>query len=936
MSVANLFLSAVSAEFGPYREALRRDLTRADVSVAVQEDFAAGGATTLDKLDDYLKACDAVVHLVGDMTGELAQPPSVAAIRGRHPDLGLRFPVLAPFLAEGGPGLPYTQWEAWLALCHGRRLIVCAPAAQAPRDPRYAPDEAQRRAQQEHLGRLATIERFVEFRFDDAARLAIEVLRSPLGDLVRRGAAAPGNLPLRPNLYFTGRDAQMHALARALGAAPATAGTAATVCVLSGLGGVGKSRLALEFAWAHARGRSALLFVAAADAATLDRSLAALAAPRVLGLAAHQAREQDERIDAVLDWLARHPGWLMIADNVDSEEAAAALETRLAPLTGGQVLVTSRLGPERWGGSVKLLPVDELDPANAAAFLLERSAGRRRPRDDDDAIAGRLAAELGGLPLALEQAGAYVCLLRLTLHDYLQQWLRSRDTLLAWFDARVMGYPRSVAATWQTSVARLSPPALRLLQRLAWLAPDPVPESLLAVRCLAQDPVADAGMAALAELASYSLVRRDDALPRFSIHRLVQEVTRSGLDDSLRIELPAEALLWLDTAFVGDPWDVRNWPVLEPLLPHAESVAWAADRAGLSPLAVPLLNQTGLLLHAKALYGRAESTLRRALAIDEARPDAQDESVARRLNNLAELLKETNRPAEAEPLLRRAVAITERSLGPVHKNLATLLGNLAGLLLTAHRLAEAEPLMRRALTVAEQAFGPQHPDVALRLGNLAQLLKRLHRPDEAEPLMRRALAMGEAELGPDHPAVATRLNNLALLLADTGRPAEAEPLLRRALAIDEAVVGAQHPRIALDLNNLAALLLNAGRPGEAEPLQRRALAIDEACFGSQHPNVARNLNNLAELLRATQRVAEAEPLFRRALAIDEASVGPEHPDTVHCLNNLALLLRDTKRLAEARELMQRAERAAAAVLGPGHPDTLAIARNLAALRQAGD
>ncbi|MCW5667986.1 MAG: tetratricopeptide repeat protein [Piscinibacter sp.] len=931
MTVAQLFLSGVSAEFGNLREPLRRDLSRADVSVAVQEDFAAGGATTLEKLDDYLSICDGVVHLVGDMTGAFAQPPSVAAIRKRYPDLGDRFPALAPFLADHGPGLPYTQWEAWLALYHGRRVIVCAPAADAPRDPRYAPDDTQRRLQRDHLARLAAIERHVEIRFADAARLAIEVLRSPLGDLVRHGGATRGNLPLRPNLYFSGRDALMRALAATLGPPP-PAGRAAAVCVLSGLGGVGKSRLALEFAWAQAREHSALLFAAAADADALDRSLAALASPGVLDLPEHQSREQDERIGAVLRWLATHPGWLLIADNVDSEEAAAAVESRLAPLSGGQVLVTSRLGPERWGGSAALLRVDELDPADAAAFLLERTAGRRRPRDDDDDIALQLAGELGGLPLALEQAGAHVGLLRLTLHDYLQQWNHSRDRLLGWFDGRVMGYPRSVAATWQTSVARLSAPALRLLQRLSWLAPAAVPESLLAVRGIEPDPVADAGLAALAELAALSLVRRDDLQPRFGVHRLVQEVTRSGLAEPLRIELLAESLLWIDAAFQGDPWDVRSWPVLDPLLPHAEAVAGAADREGLGPAAAPLIDQAGRLVHAKALHERAEPLLRRALTLDEDYRGADDPEVATRLNNLAELLKDTNRPAEAEPLLRRALAIGEARLGAGHPKVATLLSNLAGLLLAANRLAEAEPLLRRALSVSEAALGAQHADVAIRLTNLAQLLKRRSRLADAEPLMRRALAIGEAQAGPDHPVVATRLSNLAQLLQVSQRPNEAEPLMRRALAIDEASFGAQHPTVAIDLSNLGALLLAADRPAEAEPLMRRALAIDEACFGTGHPSVGRDLGNLGELLRLTARAGEAEPLARRALQIAESSHGPDHPEVATSLNNLALLLLDTGRAAEAVPLLQRAHRVALAALGPDHPDTRAIGAHLAGLR----
>ena len=120
MTQVHIFLSTVSAEFASYRDALRRDLDRPNVTVKVQEDFIATGTETLDKLDDYIRQCDAVIHLVGDMTGAWAQAPSLALIKDRYQDLAERLPPLRPFLEPGAPALSYTQWEAWLALYHGK------------------------------------------------------------------------------------------------------------------------------------------------------------------------------------------------------------------------------------------------------------------------------------------------------------------------------------------------------------------------------------------------------------------------------------------------------------------------------------------------------------------------------------------------------------------------------------------------------------------------------------------------------------------------------------------------------------------------------------------------------------------------------------------------------------------------------------------------
>ena len=167
---------------------------------------------------------------------------------------------------------------------------------------------------------------------------------------------------------------------------------------------------------------------------------------------------------------------------------------------------------------------------------------------------------------------------------------------------------------------------------------------------------------------------------------------------------------------------------------------------------------------------------------------------------------------------RRARACTNTSLGKDHPNIAIRLNNLAQLLQDTNRLGEAEPLMRRALAIDEAAFGNDHPNVAIRLNNLAALLQATNRLGEAEPLMRRALAIFEASFGNDHPNVATALNNLALLLEATNRPGEAEPLMRRALAIFLAFqrdTGHAHPHRDAVTANYRGLLAAMGK-SEAE------------------------------------------------------------------------------------------------------------------------
>jgi hypothetical protein len=387
---------------------------------------------------------------------------------------------------------------------------------------------------------------------------------------------------------------------------------------------VGKTRLAVEYAWRHAAEYSALLLVTADTPEAQRRTLAALCAPRALDLPEHQAAEEEVREAAALRWLQEHTGWLMILDNVDTDEAATAAEGLLAELRGGHVLLTGRLAS--WSGRVEALELDLLDVEDAIAFLLARTEGHRRKRLDDDAQAAVLAEELGRLALALEQAGAYIAHRRHDFAGYLADWRERRDRVMEWHDERLMQYPKSLAATWQTSFDQLGEAARQLLYRVAWLAPEPIPESLLDVPVPAagddsgSQPLAfidaDSGEA-LAELASYSLVTRAAGRPAFEVHRLVQEVARRR-QIAAGVGLPLiEALGWLTAGFVGSPQDVRTWAILDPLAPHSRAVIEHADRLGTPETAALLMNRLGVLLWAKALHREAEPLMRRALEIVE-------------------------------------------------------------------------------------------------------------------------------------------------------------------------------------------------------------------------------------------------------------------------------------------------------------------------------
>jgi tetratricopeptide (TPR) repeat protein len=842
------------------------------------------------------------------------------------------------------------------------------------RGAKFAPDDTSRASQADHLTRLKAIDVYPAKPFTSADHLIARVFGSVVLDALKKAGSVtkPRNLPFASlGGLFAGREEDLADLHTAL------LGAKGAPVALCGLGGLGKTRLAIEYAWSRETVYSALLFVSASDGAALNAGLAGLTAFEILDLPEKEARDDATKITAVLRWLESNPTWLMILDNVDDRAAVAELAKLVPRLKGGHVVITARAS--NFPAGLRKLEVSTLDENAATQFLLDRTDAHRSKSKDDAALARTLARELGGLALGLEQAGAHIATDRIGFARYLRLWSDSRNKALAWADATVTGSDRTLATTWATSVARLSPESRRLLERTAFLASDPVPDSLLDVAIPGEALDTDA-YEARAGLYAYSLISRvtaeDGGPPGFVVHRLVQDFARRAMNEESRTQALREALQWMNAAFVGAPNDVRRWPVLDPLAPHALAVARHADAAGIADPTSRLFNQLGVLFDAKADYAEAEPLVRRAIAIDEQIYGPDHPNVAIRLNNLANLLNDTNRRAEAEPLMRRALAIDENSHGPDHPTVAINLNTLAQLLHDTNRLAEAEPLMRRALAIDETNYGPDHPNVArdlnnlaaflqdtnglaeaerlyrralaideksygldhpnvaIRLSNLASLLQATNRLAEAEPPTRRALAIDETNLGPNHPVVARDLNNLAQLLKATNRLAESEPLMRRALAIHETSFGPDHPDVAIAINNLAALLQHTSCFAEAEPMMRRALAIDETSYRPDHPNVARDLNNLAQLLKATNRLAEAEPLMRRALTIDEMSYGMDHPDVARDLNNLAQLLQATNRLAEAEPLYRRALAIDETSYGLDHPDVAVDLNNLALLLHA--
>lgn len=661
-------------------------------------------------------------------------------------------------------------------------------------------------------------------------------------------------VPFSRNPLFTGREEILEALHTQLGIDQAVALTQSSA--LHGLGGVGKTQIALEYAYRHALDYSAVFWIGAETDEQIVASLLRIA--EVLQLPGRDDKDQQRVVEAVQQWLTTHSQWLLIWDNLEDLDL---LSRFLPSARQGAILLTTRrqvLGTLARG--MNLLPMEREE---GMLFLLRRAkvlepeAESRQVRQlavrmpSQYAAAAELVVAMGGLPLALDQAGAYLEATQSGLPAYLELFRTRRAALLQQRGEESRDHPESVSTTFTlaiTASSQLHPAVWNLLQVCAVLQPDAMPEELFrqgaehfgaTLEAVCHDTLDWNQLVAVA--CSYSLLSRQPEEQTLSLHRLVQAVLLDTLTEAEREQWAQQAIGALDALFpeVPSATDYATWrKQAERLLPHAL-----------------------LCLHR---VGSVEESL----------------SLASLACKVAQYLSERGQYAEAEPLLWRALHIREQRLGPDHPDLASLLNGLAVLSWRQDRYTQAERLSQRALHIWEQVLGPDHPDVARPLNTLAILSMDQGKSTEAERLFQRALYIWEQTLGPAHPQVAFPLNNLAILYAHQGKSTQAERLFQRALHIDEQALGPAHPQVTFPLNGLAELYREQGKYVEAEALYQRALSIRSQHLGQHHPETAQTLHDLAILRQKQGSLGEAQALAERALQVRSQSLGDMHPKTV--------------------------------------------------------
>ena len=482
-------------------------------------------------------------------------------------------------------------------------------------------------------------------------------------------------VPFRRNPFFTGREevlSQLHTVLQNASAAALSQSLA-----ISGLGGIGKTQTAVEYAFRYRGEYQAVFCMKSSTAEELAEDFESIA--KLLELPERYAQEQSLIVAAVKRWFETHGQWLLIFDNADN------LETLLDYIpqgTMGHTLITTRA--HAIGGIATKIEMPVMNSEEGARFLLKRAglikqtAPLEQVKEIDLHLASSIAYELGGLPLALDQAGAYLEETGESLSNYLTLYEEQRARLLQ-RRGGIRSDHASVATMWTLALQSLelsSSDAVELVHLYAFLAPDQIPEELLILTKhllnstllnLATDQVLF--NKAIETLLSYSLIQRDPSNKTLSIHRLVQAVIKDGISKTQQTQ-----------------WAACVVQMISYIFPFNEDAPWVKSQRylSLSLLAVEYISKLSFTF----------TTARNLLF------------------SLANYFRSRGQYSEAVPLLQLSRTITERNVGPGHPEVASNLNSLATIYKEQGKYKQAEPLYQKALAIYVRQLDPDDPEVA--------------------------------------------------------------------------------------------------------------------------------------------------------------------------------------------------------------------------------
>ncbi|KAF7508034.1 hypothetical protein GJ744_009616 [Endocarpon pusillum] len=638
--------------------------------------------------------------------------------------------------------------------------------------------------------------------------------------------------------------------------------------ILGGMGGIGKTQLVIAYSRLHRSSYESIFWLNAASEVALQRSMR-LMAERVLEVAECEKLKDEQTVLRIRRWLSEtfNTRWLLIFDNYDDPDLFD-IRKYYPYAAHGSIIITTRMPDQVSGKQVHVRALKHID--ESLQVLETRS---ERPNVIDDVSARRLAERLGGLPLALATAGAYLQKSTLSFEQYLQEY-EKRWNLNPRRPLHLEEYQnRTLYTTWDLSYVRLKnndPSAAKLLKLLAYFDHQNIWYELLQSGLNDDLPSwlldTTSNLITFEEvmrvLVEYCFVETQWATKSHSMHACVHDWTLASLNKMVDSES-----YWYAFDCVANLID-EEWDFLGHL-----------QHAGLANHAARLTHDW--FIQAGILDVIADGRLERAV-------------------DIAQLLQGQVRLTAAAVMHQRALAGTEKALGPDHPSTLITVDNLGLLYYDQGKLDEAEQMYMRALAGSEKVLGPDHTSTLSTVNDLGSLYYQQGKLDEAEQMYIRALVGKEKALGPDHTLTLRTVNNLGSLYHKQGKLDEAEQMYIQALAGSEKVLGPDHTSTLSTVNNLGSLYHKQGKLDEAEQMYIRALVGKEKALGPDHTLTLSTVNNFGILYYKQGKLDEAEQMYIRALAGYEKVLGPDHTSTLRTVHNLRILHSEQGKLGSSR------------------------------------
>lgn len=763
------------------------------------------------------------------------------------------------------------------------------------------------------------------------------------------------------NEFFTGRNDVEDAICTLLKQGKRVA--------LHGMSGIGKTQIAADYAHRYRADYSYVFWVNAVDGTALLSGYNAIA-QRILFQQAEQIN-QEGIAETVREWLNTHSNWLLIFDNADHLDAVR--EYLPSGRTGHVIFTTVQ---SSFGNIAQGVEVDGLSREDGALLVLRRA--RRVEADakletavlEDRDAALALSQEMQGLPLALDQAGAYMEDADYTPAQYLDIYRRRNVQLLSERGNNPVGHPNAAAVTISLALGKLeqaNPAATELLQACALLAPFMIPEELFICKpdiwperlgTATSDEIAWGRMIKAAK--NLSLIQRDAGTRSLSVHQLVQLVIKDMMTGEeqcltverhviaidnilahyheteaavrLQLESPYERLK-LQIGWVGLSVEAFKIYTLEAVRVYMSTSLYLADHGiwvfarDLNSFAIEMithiagdehvaladpLNYLGVCYYHLDQFDKAVEIYQKAIAVAKRVPDLAQSAnhsikVGVYYDNLMTAYHALGKYDKAAQAAQKAAEFIATQARSADRHTAILLNNQASLCLYADDLVKAEELFKKSAEIIETEYGSEWHELSLPLGNLACLYEQKEELEKAEFLFVQCLQLREKHFGSASAQLVEPLNRLADFYYHHGRDDDAEPLYSRSLEIVMATSGSGPERIVQALNNLGVLIQKQERYIEAEHLLKQALSIRERYFGTENPRTAQSYKNLGVVYYFLERYTEAEDLYKKSLVIREREYGVDSAQVDMVLSDYINLLLKLDRFHEATRMTERSD-----------------------------